>query len=131
RPKRDSKGFVRFLNRLDTATPSNQDMHVIVDNLSTHKSPPVRRWLKRHPRCHLHFIPTSSSWLNMVERWFGEITQKRIRRGTFRSVKELVAAIAEYLREHNQAPTRFGWTKDADMILGKIRRCKEALGTSH
>ena len=95
------------------------------------QEPAGQRWLKRHPRFHLHFIPTSSSWLNLVERWFGEITQKRIRRGTFRSVKELVVAITEYLREYNQAPTRFVWTKDADMILGKIRRCKEALGTSH
>ncbi|HWC01214.1 MAG TPA: transposase, partial [Methylomirabilota bacterium] len=102
------------------------DLHLIVDNSSTHKSPPVQRWLTRHPRVHLHFIPTSSSWCNMVQRWFGEITQKRIRRGTFHSVQELVAAITEYLRQYNQAPTRFVWTKDADMILGKIRRCKEA-----
>jgi transposase len=111
--------------------PPELDLHLIVDNSSTHKSPPVKRWLTRHPRVHLHFIPTSSSWLNMVERWFGEITQKRIRRGPFRSMKELVAAITTYLQEYNQAPTRFVWTKDADMILGKIRRCKEALGTSH
>ena len=80
------------------------DLHLIVDNSSTHKSPPVKRWLTRHPRFHLHFTPTSSSWLNMVERWFGEITQKRIRRGGFRSVKELVVAITEYLHEYNQAP---------------------------
>jgi transposase len=120
RPKRDSKGFVRFLNRLDEATPSDQAMHVIVDNLSTHKSPPVRRWLRRHPRVHLHFIPTSSSWLNLVERWFGEITRNRIRRGTFESVPALVAAIEDYLHHYNNAPRRFIWTKDADMILGKI-----------
>ena len=96
--------------------------------LEYRKSPPVKRWLRRQPRIHLHFIPTSSSWLNMVERWFGEITRKRIRRGTFRSVPELVTAITEYLRLYNQAPTRFVWTKEADMILGKIHRCKEALG---
>jgi transposase len=130
-PRHRSREFIRFLRTVDRATPTELDLHLIVDNSSTHKSPPVKRWLTRHPRVHLHFIPTSSSWLNMVERWFGEITQKRIRRGTFRSVKELVAAITTYLQEYNQAPTRFVWTKDADMILGKIRRCKEALGTSH
>jgi transposase len=127
RPKRDSKGFVRFLNRLDTATPRGQDMHVIVDNLSTHKSPPVRRWLRRHPRVQLHFIPTSSSWLNLVERWFGEITRQRIRRGTFESVPALVAAIEDYLHQYNKTPRRFIWTKDADTILGKIAKCPKPL----
>lgn len=127
RPKRDSQGFVRFLTRLDTATPRDHAMHVVVDNLSTHKSPPVRRWLRRHPRVHLHFIPTSSSWLNLVERWFGEITRKRIRRGTFESVPTLVAAIEDYLHHYNKAPRRFIWTKDADTILGKIARCPKPL----
>jgi len=130
-PRQRSREFIRFLAKIDRETPPDLDLHLIVDNSNTHKSPPVRRWLKRHPRFHLHFIPTSSSWLNMVERWFGEITRKRIRRGTFRSVKELIAAITEYLEIYNEAPTRFVWTKDADMILGKIRRCKEALGTPH
>jgi transposase len=126
RPKRDSKGFVRFLNRLDNATPGDQAMHVIVDNLSTHKSPPVRRCLRRHPRVHLHFIPTSSSWLNLIELWFGEITRNRIRRGTFESVPALVAAIEDYLHHYNKAPRRFIWTKDADTILGKIAKCPKA-----
>lgn len=126
RPKRDSKGFVRFLNRLDGATPDDQAIHVIVDNLSTHKSPPVHRWLRRHPRVHMHFIPTSSSWLNLVERWFGEITRNRIRRGTFKSVPALVAAIEDYLHHYNQAPRRFIWTKDADTILDKIAKCPKA-----
>lgn len=130
-PRHRSKEFIRFLVKIDHETPPELDLHLIVDNSSTHKSPPVKRWLKRHPRFHLHFIPTGSSWLNIVERWFGEITQKRIRRGTFRSVKELTAAIHEYLRTYNAAPTRFVWTKDADMILDKVRRCKEALGTPH
>ena len=94
-------------------------------------SPPVRRWLRRHPRFHLHFTPTSSWWLNLVERWFREITQQRIRRGTFTSVQTLVAAIEEYLAEYNRAPKRFVWTKDADMILAKVDRCKAALGTAH
>jgi transposase len=125
-PRHRSREFIRFLRTVDRETPAELDLHLIVDNSSTHKSPPVQRWLTRHPRVHLHFIPTSSSWCNMVQRWFGEITQKRIRRGTFHSVQELVAAITEYLRQYNQAPTRFVWTKDADMILGKIRRCKEA-----
>ena len=130
-PRHRSKEFIRFLVTIDRETPPEVTLHLIVDNSSTHKSPPVKRWLTRHPRVHLHFIPTGSSWLNMVERWFGEITKKRIRRGTFRSVKDLIAAITEYLRTYNEAPTRFVWTKDADMILGKIRRCKEALGTAH
>jgi len=130
-PRHRGREFIRFLTRLDRETPADLALHLIVDNYGTHKSPPVKRWLKRHPRFHLHFIPTGSSWLNMVERWFRDITQRRIRRGTFRSVKELIAAIHDYLREYNQAPTRFVWTKDADMILDKIRRCKEALGTAH
>ena len=126
RPKRDSQGFVRFLNRLEEATPSDQAIHVIADNLSTHKNPPVQRWLRRHPRVHMHFIPTSSSWLNLVERWFGEITRKRIRRGTFENVPALVTAIEDYLHHYNKAPRRFIWTKDADTILDKIARCPKA-----
>jgi hypothetical protein len=129
-PRQRSREFIHFLRTVDRETPAELDLHLIADNSRTPTSPPVKRWLKRHRRFHLQFIPTSSLWLNMVERRFGEITQKRIRSGTFRSVKELVVAIAEYLREYNQAPTRFVWTKDADMFLGKIRRCKEALGTS-
>ena len=92
-PRHRSREFIRFLNLIDQQTPSELDLHLIVDNSSTHKSPPVKRWLKRHARFHLHFTPTSSSWLNMVERWFGEITQKRIRRGTFGSVDDFVATI--------------------------------------
>jgi len=102
-----------------------------VDNYSTHKSPQGKRWLARHKRFHLHFVPTSSSWLNRVERWFGQITQKRIRRGTFKSVPQLVDAIHDYLKNYNADPKPFVWTKDADMILAKINRCKEASGTAH
>ena len=130
-PRHRSQEFIRFLAKVDRETPSELDLHLIVDNASTHKSPPVKRWVTRHPRVHLHFIPTGSSWLNMVERWFREITQRRIRRGTFCSVKDLVAAITAYLAHYNHAPTRFVWTKDADMILAKVHRCKEALGTAH
>lgn len=127
RPKRDTKAFVRFLDHVEQATPPGQAIHVILDNLSTHKSPPVQRWLRRHPRVHFHFIPTSSSWLNLVERWFGEITRDRIRRGTFESVPALVAAIEEYLQQYNEAPRRFVWTKNADMILDKIAKCPKPL----
>jgi transposase len=130
-PRHRSKEFVRFLKKIDAETPGDLDLHLIVDNYSTHKSPPVKRWLAKNRRFHLHFIPTSSSWLNMVERFFGQITQKRIRRGTFKSVPQLIEAITEYLNHHNRDPKPFVWTKDADMILAKIRRCKEALGTSH
>ena len=127
RPKRDTKEFVRFLDGVERATPGDDAIHVILDNLSTHKSPPVQRWLRRHPRVHFHFIPTSSSWLNLIERWFGEITRDRIRRGTFDSVPALIAAIQDYLRHYNNAPRRFIWTKDADMILDKIAKCPKAL----
>ena len=130
-PRHRSREFLRFLGKIDQQTPPELHLHLIVDNYSTHKSPPVQRWLKRHPRFHLHFIPTSSSWLNLVERWFGEITSKRIRRGTFRSVGELVTAIQDFLEEHNRDPKPFIWTKKADAIIQKIQRCKEALGTAH
>lgn len=128
RPHHCSKDFVRFLNRVDRETPQDYDLHVVLDNLSAHKSPMVKRWLKRHPRFHFHFTPTSSSWLNLVERWFGEITRKRIRRGVFQSVEMLIAAINEYLENNNAAPKPFTWTKDADTILAKIDRCKASVG---
>ena len=118
---------MRFLNRLDRATSAGHSIHVILDNLSTHKTPQVQRWLARHRRVHFHFIPTSSSWVNLVERWFAEITRARIRRGTFESVPALIAAIEEYLRHYNAAPRPFVWTKDADTILGSIERCPKVL----
>jgi transposase len=130
-PRHRGQEFVRFLKKIDQETPGELDLHLIVDNYSTHKSPPVKRWLARHKRFHLHFVPTGSSWLNMVERWFGEITRKRIRRGTFKSVQQLIDAITEYLEHYNGDPAPFVWTKDADMIIAKVNRCKEALGTAH
>lgn len=130
-PRHRSEEFIRFLRLIDRETPTDIDLHLIVDNSSTHKSPPVKRWLARHKRFHLHFTPTGSSWLNMVERWFREISQKRIRRGSFESVKQLIGAIEEYLDQYNRVPKRFVWTKNADMILSKIARCKEALLTQH
>jgi transposase len=117
-----TKEFLTFLKRLDRETPAELDLHLIVDNSSTHKSPPVRRWLRRHPRVHFHFTPTSSSWLNLVERWFAEITRTRLRRGTFESLPTLLRAIREYLDHYNRSPKPFVWTKDADTILGKIAR---------
>lgn len=131
RAKRDTAGFVRFLDQIDAVTVADHAIHVILDNLSTHKSPPVQAWLAAHPRVRFHFIPTGSSWLNLVERWFGEITRQRIRRGTFRSVPALIAAIEDYLRHYNTAPKRFVWTKSADMILDKIARCPKPLRAGH
>lgn len=123
--------FIRFLKKIDAETPAELDLHLIVDNYGTHKHPRVKSWIRRHPRFHLHFIPTSSSWLNMVERWFREITDKRIRRGAFRSVPELIAAIKEYLDNHNQNPRIFVWTAPVKDIMAKISKCKEALDALH
>jgi transposase len=123
--------FIRFLNKIDAETPSHLDLHLIVDNYATHKHPQVKAWMRRHPRFHIHFIPTSSSWLNLVERWFREITDKRIRRGSFHNVAELIAAIEDYLKCHNQNPRIFAWKASADTIMTKIAKCKEALGTLH
>ncbi len=130
-PRHRHQEFIRFLSRIDADTPPALDLQLIVDNYSTHKHPRVTSWLRRHPRVHLHFIPTSSSWLNMVERWFREITDKRIRRGTFRSVPELIAAINEYLENHNQNPKIFTWTASVERIMTKVAKCKEALDALH
>ena len=98
---------------IDQKTPAHLDLHLIVDNYATHKTPAVKRWLKAHPRFHPHFTPTSASWLNMVERFFAEITRKRFRRGAFSSVAQLKSAIMEYLENHNADPKPFSWTKSA------------------
>lgn len=123
--------FLQFLRRLDREFPLEQDLHLIVDNYGTHKHPKVKSWLARHRRFHLHFIPTSSSWLNLVERWFGKLTEKRIRRGSFFSVKELVQAIQEYLDQNNRQPKPFIWTASVEKILEKVNRCKAILETVH
>ena len=126
--------FLQFLEKIDQTIPEEPgvDIHLVMDNYSTHKTPKVRRWLVRHPRYCLHFIPTSSSWLNQVERFFAEITEKRIRRGAFRSVPQLERAIVEYLEHHNANPRPFVWTADADLILGKVRRlCKRINNSGH
>lgn len=126
-PRHRSKEFIKFLVVIDEQTDPELELHLIVDNYGTHKSPPVKRWLKKHPRFHLHFIPTSSSWLNMVERWFREITDKRIRRGVFKSVPELIVEIEKYLAGHNADPKIFTWTKDAETILAKVERAKSKI----
>ena len=130
-PRHRHQEFIRFLKTIDVKTPSELDLHVIADNYATHKHPRVTSWIKRHPRFHLHFIPTSSSWANMVERWFREITDKRIRRCVFKNVPELIGAIQEYLDNHNQNPKIFKWTASVEQILAKVAKCKEALETLH
>lgn len=119
-PRHRNEEFLKFLRKIDRETPPEVALHLILDNYGTHNHPQVKTWLAKHPRFHRHFIPTSSSWLNLVERWFGEITRKRIRRGIFKSVPELVAAIEEFIRLHNRNPKPFVWTKKVEEILAKI-----------
>lgn len=119
--------WIKFLKLIDQQTPAHLDLHLIVDNYATHKHPKVKAWLKRHPRFHQHFVPTSSSWLNMVERWFRDLTDKRIRRGVFKSVADLIAAIQAYIEHHNQNPKPFVWTAKAEDIIAKYRRAKAVL----
>jgi transposase len=130
-PRHRHREFLRFLKLIDQKTPADLDLHLIVDNYATHKTPGVKRWLKSHPRFHLHFTPTSASWLNMVERFFAEITRKRIRRSAFKSVAELKSAIIEYLENHNADPKPFIWTKSASEILEKVARAKQVLESQH
>jgi transposase len=130
-PRHRHEEFLKFLRKLNRETPQGVALHLILDNYGTHNHPNVKQWLQKHPRFHLHFTPTSSSWLNLVERWFGEITRKRIRRGVFRSVPELVAAIEEFIRLNNKNPEPFVWTKKVEEILGKINHCKAIIETLH
>lgn len=130
-PRHRHQEFLRFLRRLDREFPGDLDLHLIVDNYGTHRHPAVARWLAGHPRVHLHFTPTSASWLNLVERWFRELTVKRIRRGTFPSVHALIAAIREYLEVTNDDPKPFVWTATASRIIRKVRRGKAVLETLH
>jgi transposase len=130
-PRHRQREFLRFLKLIDQKTPAGLDLHLIVDNYATHKTPAVKRWLNAHPRFHLHFTPTSASWLNMVERFFAEITRNRIRRDAFKSVAELKGAIMQYLENHNADPKPFVWTKSASQILEKVARAKQALESQH
>jgi transposase len=126
-PRHRHQEWIKFLKLIDRQTDPKLDLHLIVDNYCTHKHSKVKSWLKRHPRFHVHFIPTSSSWLNVIERWFREITDKRIRRGTFRSVEKLETAIREFIEHHNTSPKPYVWTAKADAILEKVARAKAAL----
>jgi transposase len=128
-PRHRSKEFIKFLNQLEKEVPAELDIHLILDNYSTHKSAAVQRWLKprKRRRFHFHFTPTSGSWLNQVERFFGLITEKMIRRGTFLSADELERAIYAWLATWNDKPKPFVWKATADVILDKVRRCKEAI----
>jgi transposase len=123
--------FLRFLRTLDRTLPQKLDLHLIVDNYGTHKHARVKAWLRRHPRVHLHYTPTSATWLNLVERWLRELSVKRIRRGSFASVKELKHAIQEYLDENNKQPRPFIWTASVEKILAKVNRCKAILNSLH
>jgi transposase len=126
-PRHRAKEFIRFLKKIDRIVQKHLDLHLIMDNYGTHKTPEVKAWLDKHPRFKMHFIPTSSSWLNLVERFFAEITDKRIRRGAFRSVAELEEAIDDYLLHHNASAKPYVWTKTADEILAKERRALDKL----
>ncbi len=119
--------WLKFLRQIDRQTPPDLDLHLIVDNYATHKHQSVRKWLKRHKRFHIHFTPTSCSWLNLIERWFRDLTEKRIRRGAFHSVGELVQAIMDYIEAHNEDPETFQWTAKAEDILAKVARARAVL----
>jgi transposase len=130
-PRHRHSEFLEFLDHVNDNVPAKLDIHIIMDNYATHKHPAVKHWFARHPRYHAHFTPTSSSWLNAVERFFAEITNKRIRRGTFRSVRELEKAIKHYVAEHNADAKPFVWTKSARTILRKIKKCHAIYGSGH
>ena len=131
-PRHRAREFRRFLDTIDAAVPATLDMHLIVDNASTHKTPLIHRWLARHPRVHVHFTPTGSSWINLVERWFAALTEKQLRRGVHRSTRELEAAIRRYIEITNARPKPFVWTKTADEILASVARfCHRISNSGH
>jgi transposase len=119
--------WIKFLKLIDQQTPAHLDLHLIVDNYATHKHPAVQKWLRKHRRFHVHFIPTSSSWLNLIERWFRRITDDRIRRGAFRSVPQLIEAIENYIAANNAAPKPMAWTARTQDILEKVQRARTGL----
>ena len=126
-PRHRHEEFLKFLRKIDRETPKGLQLHLICDNYATHKHPDVKAWLAKHPRFHMHFTPTSSSWLNLVERWFRELTDKALRRGVFHSVPDLITKIEEYLAAHNHDPKPFIWTATAEDILTKVTRGRVAL----
>ena len=124
--------FLKFLKRIDENVPAHLDVHLVLDNASSHKTPKVRRWLAAHPRFHLHFTPTSSSWINLVERWFGELTTKLLRRGAHRSVRALNTDIRQWIDTWNENPRPYVWTKTAEQILNATSRyCQRINQTGH
>jgi len=124
--------FRQFLDTVDAATPAELDVHLILDNYGTHKTPLIQRWLVRHPRYHWHFTPTGSSWINLVERWFATLAERQLRRGAHRSTQELEAALRHYVETYNQDPKPFVWTKTADQILAAVARfCKRTSDSGH
>ena len=134
--KRASRVYCSCVHGEHTSVPSqkylyNENRRLFLDNYSTHKHDDVTEWLVQHPRFHMHYTPTSSSWLNLVERWFRELTQKRLRRGNFIDVKDLITAIKEYLAQNNKQPKPFIWTATAQQIIDKVGRCKGISETLH
>jgi transposase len=129
-PRHRHQEFLKFLRLLVRRFPA-RDLHVVMDNLSAHKTPEVRRWLQRHPRVHVHFTPTSGSWMNQVETWFSILTRQQLRRGSYESVAELMTAIERFITSHNQSPRPFAWTKTADQILAKAIKNKSIYVTEH
>ena len=124
--------FVRFLDRIERTVPARLEVPLVLDNDATHKPPKVAAWFRKHPRYHLHFTPTSGSWLNQVERWFAKITEQRIRRGVFKSVDELIAAIDDYIAANHRAPKPFVWTATAELILDRVASvCKRTNHSPH
>jgi transposase len=127
KPRHRHQEWLAFLKKIEAETPKDVDLHLVIDNYSTHKHENVRRWLAKHPRFHIHLIPTSSSWMNMVERWFRELTDKQIRRGVFHSVDELVSKIMSYIEQYNQQGKPFIWTMPAEDIIEKVKRARKVL----
>lgn len=128
-PRHRHQEFLRFLDRIDQSVDPDLEIHLVLDNYGTHKHPEVKKWMAARPRYHAHFTPTSSSWLNQIERWFAEITRKRIRRGTFRSVRDLIKTIHDYIRLYNKNPQPFHWVASASRIIRKVNRYKGILET--
>jgi transposase len=128
-PRHRHQEFLRFLDRIEDSVESGVDIHLVLDNYGTHKHPAVKRWLVQRPRYHVHFTPTSSSWLNQIERWFAEITRKRIRRGTFRNVRDLIRAINDYIQLYNRKPRPFLWIASASQIIRKVNKYKDTSET--
>ena len=126
-PRHRHEEFLTFLKTIDAEVPRQLQVHLILDNYATHKHPDVQAWLERHKRFHLHFTPTSSSWLNQVERWFRDLTDKNLRRGIFASVPDLIASIQTYLDTHNDDPKPYVWTATAESILAKVQRARTTL----